>query len=162
MHRGNRFLAVIPVLAIVVLPAASCSLGDDGARVISGVIRGSTPVVRELPRVADDPTLYRQAAVYLESVDQGILQNAYDLASSDDVQDIVKITCNISGLANADPDVVIAGLEEVVNRASQDNSLTLLRNDAQITVDSVDESLGNMVMTSSGQMAVAVFQKVYC
>jgi hypothetical protein len=162
VHRSNRVRAALPALAIVVLASSACSLSDDGARVIGGVIRGSAPVVRELPRVADDPTLYRQAAVYLQSVDQSVLQRAYDLASSDEVEFIVQASCNISGLASAEPDEVIAALEGVVNQAAQDDDLDLLRNDAQITVDSVDDSLGSVVMTSSGQLAVAIFQEIYC
>lgn len=145
--------------------APSCAWAEDGLRLLGGGLRESTPIVKALPAAADDATLAAAAAQYLDSpeIDQTVLQRARELAGDEDAKALVKWTCNLSGVAKADPDTVVSQLQSIADSAPDNDRYGILHRDAAITAKNVQEqSGGTAVMTGSASLSVAVSQKVYC
>jgi hypothetical protein len=159
--RGSRKAGAVASVVVLALTLTSCSAARA---VLKGALHDSSPIVRELPAYADDVSLRSAAVDYLSSpeVDQGALSAARELATSDEVQSIVSWSCNLSGFSEEDPADVVEVFQSVVTQTSGVDGLGILHNDAQSTVDSVRPSIGYLAMNGAGQLAVAVFQEVYC
>jgi hypothetical protein len=155
--RGSRKAGAVASVVVLALTLTSCSAARA---VLKGALHDSSPIVRELPAYADDVSLRSAAVDYLSSpeVDQGALSAARELATSDEVQSIVSWSCNLSGFSEEDPADVVEVFQSVVTQTSGVDG----HNDAQSTVDSVRPSIGYLAMNGAGQLAVAVFQEVYC
>ncbi|KAA9148473.1 hypothetical protein F6B41_07850 [Microbacterium lushaniae] len=148
---------------MIALALSACQFADDGARLFGRFITKSTPIVESLPLRPDDATLARSAVQHLSQVDQSLLSRARDLAQDEDVRAIVSYSCNLSGLASADPEDVVDTLRSVAEDAVDQDGLELLYNDASATAENVQSETGaSGVMTVSASLAVAVFQQVYC
>lgn len=150
-------------IVIAALTLSSCQYADDGARLFRSAITESAPLVKSLALRPDDAVLARSAAQYLSGVDQSVLSRARELAQDEDVQSVVELSCNLSGLANADPDEVVSALGYAADQSAQQSSLQLLFNDAVATEENVRAETGDEgFMTNAAALAVAVFQEVYC
>lgn len=159
----RRLLAVGATAAITVCGLTACQFADDGARLLRAAVTESTPLVKTLPVTATDETLAVAANEYLRNADPTLFSRAKALAGDEDVQSIVKGTCAITGLKQADPDEVIDSLTSILSASADSPGLELLGNDAAATADSVrTESAGSLAMTTSAALAVSVFQQVYC
>ncbi|MWV51303.1 hypothetical protein GRS96_18690 [Rathayibacter sp. VKM Ac-2803] len=160
--RQRRTIGLIGT-TVAALTLCACQYADDGIRVLKGVVAESGPLVRSLPASADDAALARAAAVHLADVDQSLVSRAKELAQDEDVLTIVSYTCNLSGLAQADPVDVVAALDVAVEGANGQDRLELVFNDAATTTATVkSETDGSGVMTNVAALSVAVFQEVYC
>jgi hypothetical protein len=160
MYREPRVLAV--AVALLLATALSANACASAKGVMKVALREAAPIVRTIPDGASDAALALAAGKQLEAsgLTPSALQAARQLVSEVDVKDVVNVVCNFSGLSDMKFSDVVSEFGVIVSYTEQYSNMAQLYEDANTVIYSQSNIYVDLM--PEGQLAVAVFQQIYC